>query len=354
MHVLWFNLATDLDDPILAFTNSWIREVAKKVDSVHVITMRLGRVELPENVRIYSVGKEKEFGEPRRAFEFYRRLLRILYQEPIDVCFSHMIPIFTVLGSLPLKLHGVPTITWYAHRQRSFILSLAHHLSDRMVSINNNSYPYPGSKLRTLGHGVDTELFGPDPTIPSADPPLILFVGRLSPIKDPLTFIRAVRLLSNKHRFQVAIIGPILEHDRKYSRTVIKEIEQLQKTVRVLFIPGIGQKQLVRWYRSCFALVNCSPSDHSLDKTVLEAMACGRLALTPILGFEETMGRENPFLIFRSEDPEDLADKLLNLLKLPTTTREEMSNFLREQTVKNHSLTNLAENLATLLNKLKK
>ncbi len=61
MHVLWFNLATDLDDPILAFTNSWIREVAKKVDSVHVITMRLGRVELPENVRIYSVGKEKEF-----------------------------------------------------------------------------------------------------------------------------------------------------------------------------------------------------------------------------------------------------------------------------------------------------
>ena len=66
MRLLWFNLATDLDDPILAFTNSWIRAIANKVDSIHVITMRLGRTELPENVRIYSVGKEKQFSEPRR------------------------------------------------------------------------------------------------------------------------------------------------------------------------------------------------------------------------------------------------------------------------------------------------
>ena len=57
MHVLWFNLATDLDDPILGFTSSWIGEVATIVDSIHVITMRLGRVELPENVRIYSVSR---------------------------------------------------------------------------------------------------------------------------------------------------------------------------------------------------------------------------------------------------------------------------------------------------------
>ncbi len=185
MRLLWLNLATDLDDPVLGFTTSWIREIAKFVDSIQVITMRLGRAELPENVQIYSVGKEKSFSEPRRIWEFYRHVLRILRQEPVDVCFSHMIPIFTVLGYLPLKLHGVPMITWYAHRQRTLILRVAHYLSDRMVSINENSYPYRGRKLRTLGHGIDTELFKPTTTISATHPPLILFVGRLSPIKDP-------------------------------------------------------------------------------------------------------------------------------------------------------------------------
>ena len=353
MRLLWFNLATDLDDPILAFTNSWIRAMAKKVDSIHVITMRLGRTELPENVRIYSVGKEKQFSEPRRAWEFYRLIVRILHQKPIDVCFSHMIPIFTILGYLPLKLHGVPIVTWYAHRQRSFKLRLAHHLSDRMVSTNARSYPYKSSKLQTLGQGIDTGLFKPNTTISPADPPLILFVGRLSPLKDPLTFIRAARLLGNKHRFQVAVIGQILEHDREYSRVVLEEIEQLRKTVPVEFIPGMGQNQLVSWYQKCFAVVNCSPSDHSFDKTVLETMACGRLALTSILGFKETMGQEVPSLLFRSSDPQDLADKLENLLKLPGQTIREMSNGLREQTLQNHSLRNLSENLNALLNELK-
>ena len=139
MHVLWFNLATDLDDPILGFTSSWIGEVATIVDSIHVITMRLGRVELPENVRIYSVGKEKGFSEPRRALEFYRHLFRILHREPIDACFSHMIPIFSVLAYPSLKLRGIPLISWYAHRHESVTLKLAHHLSDRMVSINQAS-----------------------------------------------------------------------------------------------------------------------------------------------------------------------------------------------------------------------
>jgi len=222
-----------------------------------------------------------------------------------------------------------------------------------MVSTNASSYPYTSIKLNTLGQGIDTELFKPNATGSPADPPLILFVGRLSPIKDPLTFIRAARILSNKHRFQVVVIGQILEHDREYSRVVLEEIEQLRKTVPAEFIPGMGQDQLVSWYQKCFAVVNCSPSDHSLDKTVLETMACGKLALTSILGFEETMGQEVPSLLFQSSDPQDLADKLENLLKLPAQTIREMSNGLRERTLQNHSLRNLAGNLNTLLRKLK-
>ena len=70
MRLLWFNLVTDFDDPVLGFTTSWIRDIAKLVESIQVITMRKGRMNLPKNVRITSVGKERGFTEPRRAFEF--------------------------------------------------------------------------------------------------------------------------------------------------------------------------------------------------------------------------------------------------------------------------------------------
>jgi hypothetical protein len=59
MRVLYFSLAVDADDPILGFTGRWIRELAGRVEFVHVITMSAGRVEVPGNVRIYSVGKER-------------------------------------------------------------------------------------------------------------------------------------------------------------------------------------------------------------------------------------------------------------------------------------------------------
>ena len=103
MHLLLFNLATDADDPLLGFTTSWIRAIARRVTSIHVITMRSGRCDLPDNVTVYSVGKEKGYSEPRRVLEFYRHLFSILGNHPIDACFCHMIPAFVFLAGPLLK-----------------------------------------------------------------------------------------------------------------------------------------------------------------------------------------------------------------------------------------------------------
>ena len=99
MRLLLFNLATDVDDPVLGFTTRWIWALAKHVQFIYVITMRAGRVVVPDNVRVYSIGKEQGYSEPRRAVAFYRRLLYVLRSESIDVCFSHMSPIFTALAA---------------------------------------------------------------------------------------------------------------------------------------------------------------------------------------------------------------------------------------------------------------
>src|SRR6476619_23535 len=115
MRLLLFNLVTDADDPILGFTTRWICALAKRVEFMHVITMRAGRLELPGNVKIYSVGKENAYSEARRAVQFYRHLLSILREDHIDVCFCHMISIFAVMAAPVLKAKGIPIVTWSAH-----------------------------------------------------------------------------------------------------------------------------------------------------------------------------------------------------------------------------------------------
>lgn len=87
----------------------------QRVEFVHVLTVGVGRVDLPSNVKVYSVGKERGWSEGWRACAFYAHILRILREDRIDACFSHMVQIFTVLAAPLLKLRGVPIVTWYAH-----------------------------------------------------------------------------------------------------------------------------------------------------------------------------------------------------------------------------------------------
>jgi glycosyltransferase involved in cell wall biosynthesis len=353
MRLLLFNLATDADDPILGFTTRWIGALAKRVEFVHVITMRAGRVEVPGNVRVYSVGKEKGYSEPRRAVEFYRHLFRVLREDRIDACFSHMIPVFTVLAAPVLKAKRIPIVTWYAHPSLTWKLKLAHHLSDRMVASVATAYPYRKDKLVVVGQGIDTDLFCPDGSSPE-EPPMILCVGRLSPVKDHPTLIRAAALLRERwgKPFRVVILGgPAGPKDEPYVRSLHRLVEELSLQDIVFFYPSVPQSALPGWYRRCTVLVNLTPTG-SGDKVVWEAMACGRPSLAANEGFRETMGEYAEVLLFPYRDIEVLVERLLWILSLSYSERERISSYLRERVVTLHSLDRLIEKICKLFTDL--
>ena len=353
MKLLLFNLATDADDPILGFTTRWIQALAKRVEFIHVITMRAGKVEVPENVQVYSVGKEKGYSEPRRAVEFYRHLFRVLREDCIDACFSHMIPIFTILAAPVLKAKRIPIVTWYAHPSLTWILKLAHHLSDRMVASVATAYPYRKDKLVVVGQGIDTDLFCPDSS-PPEEPPMILCVGRLSPVKDHPTLIRAVALLRERYQkpFRVVILGgPAGPKDEPYVRSLYRLVEELNLQDIVSFHPPVPQSALPNWYRRCTVHVNLTPTG-SGDKVAWEAMACGRPCLAANEGFRETMGRWADLLLFNCSNVRELTEKLKILLAMSEKERLEIGNALRRSVIESHSLEGLAERLVTLFRNL--
>lgn len=345
MRLLLFNLATDAADPILGFTSRWIASLAARVESVDVITMRAGLVDLPGNVRVYSIGKERGYTRGRRAAMFYRHLTHILRQHRVDVAFSHMAPIFTVMAGPVLRPRGIPVVTWYAHRQLTATLRLAHHLSSRMVSINPASYPYRHDKLTCIGHGIDTTLFEPAEVAP-AGPPLLLSVGRLSPIKDPLTLVRAVALLRERgHDVRCALVGDAPERDRAFARQLREDVRAMGLDGVVHFTGALPYEAVGHWYRRCFAHVNGSPADHALDKAGLEAMACAKPSLSSTLAFRETMGHRADHLIFRHGDPADLADKLMALLAFSPAELAGIGRELRARLVEMHDLEGVADKL---------
>ncbi len=353
MRLLWFNLATDADDPILGFTTRWIEAMARRVEFIHVITMRAGRYELPENVRVYSVGKEKGYSEPRRAVEFYRYLFRVLRKDRIDACFSHMIPIFTVMAAPILKAKGIPIVTWYAHPSLTWTLKLAHHLSDRMVTSLETTYPYRKDKLVVIGQAIDTDLFAPDGT-PPEEPPIILCVGRLSPVKDHPTLLKAAALLRQEwgKPFRVVILGgPAGPQDEPYVRTLHRQVEELGLQDIVSFHPPVPMTELPNWYRRCTVHVNLTPTG-SGDKVAWEAMACGRPCLVANEGFREMMGEYAGALLFPYGSAELLVKRLLWLLRLPPDEAQRIGAYLRERVVARHSLDGFAGKIVALLTEL--
>jgi glycosyltransferase involved in cell wall biosynthesis len=353
MRILLFNLATDADDPLLGFASRWVNSLAERVEFIHVITMRVGRLDVPGNVRVYSVGKEKGYSEPRRLVEFYRLLFRILREDRIDACFSHMITIFTILAAPVLRPKRIPIVTWYAHRQVTPTLKLAHRLSDRMISSSEVSYPYDKGKLTVVGQGIDTELFSPNATSPD-DPPMLLSVGRISPIKDLVTLVEALHLLRERgHNLRLALVGSSPNPHDDYTLQVRHRVQARNLQDSVQFVGPVANHQLTQWYQRAFAHVNCSPSDHSLDKAVLEAMACGKPSLSPILGFKATMGKWADRLHFQQGNPADLAEKIEGLLQLTDAQRQAMGNALRESVATVHDLEQLADRIVGLLRSLK-
>jgi glycosyltransferase involved in cell wall biosynthesis len=351
MRLLIFNLATDADDPILGFTTHWVRALAKRVEFVHVITMRAGHIAMPSNVRVHSVGKERGYSEPRRAIQLYRHLLGVLHEGRVDVCFSHMIPIFTVLAAPILKAKGIPIVMWFAHPSLTWTLKFAHHFSDRVVTSVAAAYPYRRDKLTVIGQGIDTNLFSLDNSLLPEDPPLILCVGRLSPVKDHPTLLSAVSLLRQRWRqpFRVAVLGgPATHRDESYVQSLHKQVQELGLQDVVSFKPPVPMEVLPAWYRRSSILVNMTPTG-SGDKVAWESMSSGKTCLVANEGFSETLGKYVGCLLFRYGDPDDLANKLQMLLTLSKGELDWIGLYLRQQVVRMHSLDRLADNLTAIL-----
>lgn len=262
MKLLIVTQAVDKNHSNLGFFVRWIEAFAAHCEEVTVIANEVGRYSLPPNVTVFGLGKE---GGSSRLARYVKFLSLIAwFSSRYDVVFCHMNPEYVIAGAWWWKLAGKRIVFWYMHKSVTQRLKLAEQLSDVLVTASAESFRLPSTKLHIVGHGIDTDTFRPDPQVVRGTH--ALSVGRLNQSKRHDKAIDIAESLGMELR--IAGEGPEREALEAYARKV---------GARVTFLGGLTQVQLRDEYLRAALFIHTSETG-SLDKVLLEAMACG----TPI------------------------------------------------------------------------
>lgn len=349
MRVLMITQRVDPNDAALGFVVRWIEAIAAKVNHLNIICLdqptRKVLEALPRNVKVSSMGKERGVGRLLMLLNFWRNVWRS--SRGVSAIFSHMVPRYAVLAAPIAKIRRTKHILWYTHRQITGELRLALRLVDVVLTAAPESFPIEAAKVHSLGHGIDADFFTPDANVPKDEPPLIVQVARLMPIKHQSTLIKAVAALKNEGlSFKVGLIGGVPEGESDaYARGLRQLALDSGVHEQIIYTGTQTQAAVRRWYQRAAVAVNLSPTG-LFDKAALEPMFCGVPTVVSSAAFDGLVADQAP-RIAGPDDADGLAMSLRALLSLEAARRAEIGQVLRARVIRQHSLDQLAEKLVS-------
>jgi D-inositol-3-phosphate glycosyltransferase len=210
-------------------------------------------------------------------------------------------------------------------------------------------YGAPSQKISVVPCGVDFERFRVMPKAQARrrlglnSDKIILFVGRIDPLKGADNLIKALPHLSHIPKLRLMIIGGG-EHSQR-------EIEQLRKLALDLevrssvdFLGLIKHEDLPYFYSAADACVVPSYYE-SFGLVALESLACGTPVVATDVGYHKGLIREGDTgYVTGDNDPCRLADRIALLLSRPDSNAKSAQSI--RETVNKLSWSNIAEAVA--------
>lgn len=342
MHLVILTQVLDRDDAVLGFFHGWCEAFADHVDRLTVFAQRVGRVELPDQVQVRSLGKESGGGRGTMLKRLWSGLFSLRGGQRPDAVLAHMVPKFVLYAAPLCKPRGVPMYLWYTHKGVDRNLRMAVPLVRRVFTASAESFRMSGQERRVVitGHGIDCERFAPGQQARTVD---VLSVGRLAPSKAQDELLEALARLPELPRVEIA--GDILLPGDAAYRDQLHAFASERLNGAVTFLGSVAWPDVADAMRRARVLVNTSRTG-SLDKVVLEAMACGTLPLTCNESFAPVFGPElSRLLMFPRDEPGALSESLARLLSLPEPERAALAGRLRDLVLAQHDLRRLIPRL---------
>ncbi|MGQ0463982.1 MAG: D-inositol-3-phosphate glycosyltransferase [Sporichthyaceae bacterium] len=182
------------------------------------------------------------------------------------------------------------------------------------------------TRVDTVAPGVDLSLFTPGARgaaraalgLP-VDATVLLFVGRIQPLKAPDVLLRAVALLADadtarRAKLHVAVVGGPSGSGLAQPEMLHKLAVELGISDLVHVLPPVPQADLARWYRAADVTVVPSHSE-SFGLVAVESQACGTPVLAARVGGLTTAVRDGQSgMLVDGHDPHDWASALDRLV----------------------------------------
>ncbi|RSM86875.1 DUF3492 domain-containing protein [Kibdelosporangium aridum] len=207
---------------------------------------------------------------------------------------------------------------------------LAPHSSyNRRWQLHNGA---DASRMRTMYNGIDPADFPPVEHEP--DVPTIVFVGRIDPLKDLHTLIRAFHLVRTEiPDARLRMFGPVTPANEGYHASCVSLIDELGLGASATF-EGRVPRQIDAYHAG--HLVALTSVSEGFPFTVVESMSAGRPQVcTNVGGVSEAVG-DAGFVVA----PRDHAAVARACVKLLTDTplRRKLGRVARQRVLENFTL----------------
>jgi D-inositol-3-phosphate glycosyltransferase len=315
-------------------------------------------VDVSDNLRVIHIaaGEEKNVEKKKlitHISEFTKNLLDFIDKNKItyDLIYSHYY-LSGIIGLQIKKQYNLPLfVTFHTlalmknlvardESEREGLVRIKYELllvkkADKIIATSESDREYlitlyncPKNRVFVVTPGVDLKVFNPkDKNISKEmigadkDHKLILFVGRIEPLKgiDVLLYAMKILLKNNPEiRLCLWVLGGDLTGENKNWSKELKRLNELKELLNistaVTFVGRKKQNELSDYYNASEIVI--LPSQYeSFGIAALEAMACGiPVITTDTTGVAGILDKQHSSLITSANNPLLLADKIKNLL----------------------------------------
>lgn len=340
MRILVVTQAVDLDDPVLGFFHGWLRAFSGRFAHIHVVCLREGRHELPENVVVHSLGKERAAGRLRYLRRFYSLIWRL--RREYDAVFIHMNAEYVLLGTPLWRMWGTRVVLWRNHRDGGIIIRVAALFSHVICYTSPHAFVARYGKAVQMPVGIDTSSYA----IPrKEDARSVLFLGRVDPVKKLDIILAAFEKLSPE--IHLDIYGSSSKGRSAYMDELRMRYRALEERGSVRFHGDIAHAATPRVYASHKVFVNLTQAG-SFDKTIFEAMSAGCLVVTSNPDIRHLI---RPDFFVENPDVSSVAAAIRSATLLDRAEAEAQTARLKAY-VKTHDISALVERTVRVLQPL--
>jgi D-inositol-3-phosphate glycosyltransferase len=192
-----------------------------------------------------------------------------------------------------------------------------------------NLYDAEAGRVEVVHPGVDLDVFRADGRAAKAsaraafglpeDAHVLLFAGRIQPLKAPDVLLRAVADLLRRspdlrHRVVVPVVGGPSGTGREHPESLADLAAELGLDDVVRFVAPVAQEELARWYAAA-TLVAVPSYNESFGLVAVEAQAVGTPVVAAAVGGLTTVVRDGTSgLLVDSHDPGAWSDALRRIV----------------------------------------